>query len=53
MIKLLLSGKLESIWKVIKEIVLIVFAFPKYSWAFAVSYILGTPFRPPIESEGA
>ena len=53
LVKTIIKGNLAYCCKIVKEVIVLICTFPRYAWAFVVSYILGTPFRPPIESDGA
>lgn len=53
LVKSIISGSLQTFCKLAKEIFYTVLSSPRFFWALFVSYILGTPFRPPVDSSGA
>jgi hypothetical protein len=44
------TGKMQTFYKYSKELYTVVSTSPRFFWALFVSYILGTPFRPPVDT---
>ena len=53
LIRGLVSGSLKIFCDLAKDVGKTVLSSPRFFWALFVSYVLGTPFRPPVDQTGA